>query len=226
MKSSLLKTGLRSLAFPIAFVFLETVPSMLGSAWAASASEIPDVLKDEEALVSQAPLLTRALEEPRFIEHALWHGLRSVSRIAVADLDGDEDLDVVAASYAANTILWFENDGRERFSRHVVDDSFFGVTWVEAADLDGDSDQDIIASTTEAQALAWWENDGAGTFSRRIIDASYEFLWNGCAIGDLDNDQDVDVGGGTSGGGLAWWENDGTGQFIRHVLPSEDKARS
>ncbi|MDP2898232.1 MAG: FG-GAP-like repeat-containing protein [bacterium] len=146
-----------------------------------------------------------------------------MNAVSAADLDADGDVDVLAASCVADTIMWFENDGRQRFTRHVVDDSFFGPIWVEPADLDGDHDQDVVGACEEGEALAWWENDGTGHFTRHVIDASFEVAWDDCAIGDFNHDGSPDVVAGVYSGTLGWWQNDGTGRFLRHVLPSEPK---
>ena len=50
-------------------------------------------------------------------------------------MDGDNDMDVVAAAYNADAVSWFENDGNENFTEHVITDSFdgswtaFPLTW-------------------------------------------------------------------------------------------------
>jgi hypothetical protein len=139
-------------------------------------------------------------------------------------MDGDEDQDILAVSSDSNAVLWFENNGAEGFTCHIVDDSFPRAMWVESADFDGDNDRDIIAASSEARAMAWWENEGGGKFTRHVIEALFEFMWGGTAVADLDNDGDTDVAAG-SYSGLRWWENDGKGHFLRHPLEPEAKLQ-
>ncbi|MCP4406749.1 MAG: hypothetical protein GY807_03145, partial [Gammaproteobacteria bacterium] len=47
----------------------------------------------------------------------------SAYSVQVADLDGDGDMDVFSASYADDEIAWYENDGSENFTTHVIDSS-------------------------------------------------------------------------------------------------------
>ena len=78
-----------------------------------------------------------------------------------ADLDGDGDNDVLAASIAddQHRIVWYENtDGHGAFGPPQVI-AIEGALSVRAADLDGDGDNDVLGSN------AWYENiDGGGSF--------------------------------------------------------------
>ena len=74
-----------------------------------------------------------------------------------ADVDGDGDLDVVAAWALGDDVTWHENDGSMGFTDHdvgVLDYAFF----VEGVDLDLDGDvddglslEDLMAQLTTAQ---------------------------------------------------------------------------
>lgn len=66
--------------------------------------------------------------------------------VAVADLDGDNDLDILAAAQDANTVFWYKNDGLDIFSRHTLATGLQSVAGVGAADLDGDGDLDIVTA--------------------------------------------------------------------------------
>lgn len=73
---------------------------------------------------------------------------------AVADLDGDRDLDVVLVSLCNDwsdasrpSIIWLENDGRQRFSRHPIDQAPIGLITVACGDLNNDGRADIVAGS-------------------------------------------------------------------------------
>ena len=61
------------------------------------------------------------------------------------DLDDDGDVDVLGASMDSSDVIWWENDGKESFTKHVVDDYFEAATPVYAVDVDDDYDIDIVA---------------------------------------------------------------------------------
>jgi hypothetical protein len=101
-------------------------------------------------------------------ENIIWTAANGANEVIAADLDGDNDLDVVVASRFDDTVAWFENtDGDGSFSNEqiVVDDAL-DVIDVHPADLDGDGDVDLIYAPNDANVVNWVENtDGNGAFS-------------------------------------------------------------
>jgi hypothetical protein len=95
--------------------------------------------------------------------------LNGPAEIALGDLDGDSDLDLVTANGAFQSrrsdLTVFYNDGSGLFSyRHrlqVMKNS--GWKYVAVADIDADSDIDILAE--EGDATCVFRNDGVGRFS-------------------------------------------------------------
>lgn len=87
--------------------------------------------------------------------------------VAVADLDGDDDMDVVSASSIDGRILWFENiNGSGTFAAGEVIDVLKSAGSVVAVDLDDDGDNDLVACSSDGGHIVWYENmDGAATFS-------------------------------------------------------------
>ena len=121
-----------------------------------------------------------------------------VRTIEAHDIDGDGDLDVVAAT--SQGISWFENaEGRGQFaSQHVVDDET-NVFDIAVDDLDGDGDLDIVWSSYHLNprpphgAIGWYRNtDGFGSFiEERRIATRVGVV--GLHLADLDGDSDVDL---------------------------------
>jgi hypothetical protein len=142
------------------------------------------------------------------------------------DLDGDEDMDVLASSYVQSTtnnkIVWYENtDGQGTFGvQRVISDSEYGAWCVHAVDLDGDGDMDVLAASdrryTTYNRIAWYENtDSQGTFGiQHVISTSADGAQSVYAA-DLDGDGDMDVlSASDEDDKIAWYENtDGNGAF-------------
>ena len=79
--------------------------------------------------------------------------------VFAADMDGDGDMDIVSASYADDTIAWYENDGNTNPTWTAADiatsaDSAYSVF---AADMDGDGDMDIVSASYSDDTIAWYE---------------------------------------------------------------------
>ena len=136
-------------------------------------------------------------------------GTETYSTIALADFDGDGDLDAVTANLAG-VVSTFHNVGNAAAARFVSpgDPSPFGFTQEEAelVDLDADGDLDILSGTL------WYENSGSASqpgFEAPVVQPFG--LPNGgvsaaSSFADLDDDGDFDVLIGKSDGNLvlAW----------------------
>jgi len=161
----------------------------------------------------------------------LVHDPTSLQRTTVfaADLDGDQDGDVLFASTAE--VLWSENrDGAGTFDPPQTVGQFpaGGVRAVIAADVDGDDDNDVLAAYQCATSgcssdpdpflrrIVWYENtDGAGTFAGERLVSMDVTAPNSISAVDLDGDDDLDLlAGDVVGGKVLWFENlDGLGEF-------------
>ena len=67
--------------------------------------------------------------------------------VVASDVDGDGDMDVVRVSNDDHTIAWYENDGNENFTEHVITTSALGAITVRASDVDGDGDIDVLSAS-------------------------------------------------------------------------------
>jgi hypothetical protein len=136
--------------------------------------------------------------------------------LALADLDGDGDLDAFLANGRneapePNTVLWNDGQGNFRDSGQRLGDS---ESWAVALeDFDSDGDIDALISN-----IAWGEyfwNEGNGTFQRKQSlfspnsDGYYIGIWR-FKPADLNADTRLDLflagccGGGTSTGPDDW----------------------
>lgn len=120
------------------------------------------------------------------------------SSVAFADIDGDNDQDVVISG-ATNTdriTTLYTNDGTGIFSE-VLGTPFEGVAFSSLAfsDVDGDNDQDMLLSGSSADALytVLYTNDGTGNFTE-YANTPFEDINNGAInFVDVDGDNDEDV---------------------------------
>ncbi len=155
-----------------------------------------------------------------FTEHVISARSAGAGCVFAADMDGDGDLDVCAASWGDNTIAWYGNDGQEGFQEHVITTGAMGATSVFAADMDHDGDVDVLSASPNDNTIAWYENDGSQSFIRHRITAFAAGVQSVVAA-DLDDDGDMDVlSSSAHDGRMAWYENDGGQSFNEHGFGS------
>lgn len=79
---------------------------------------------------------------------------------------------MIATSWDDNDILWFENDGSQSFTQHIVEEAANGAWTAVGYDVDFDSDVDIVACHYKESVVAWHENDGSQSFYERALATS------------------------------------------------------
>ncbi|WP_179007633.1 T9SS type A sorting domain-containing protein [Winogradskyella forsetii] len=150
------------------------------------------------------------------VENVLSDTVESVTKVSIADFDGDGKLDVIAASINDNEINWFQNIGSGNFTSEIFVDTFLGgVRSLRPADIDGDGDLDFTTITSNDNNIKWYNNiDGLGNFSPYTITKNID---GGKTVfaGDLDGDGDSDLLSASHWDDkIAWYENkDGQGDF-------------
>ncbi len=134
--------------------------------------------------------------------------------VALGDMDGDGDLDIVSAhsvGATAEVIVW-RNDGGT-WTRFDVGTHDADMNTVALADLDGDGDLDIASSSTSSAAageVMVWQNNGlGGTWTRQDLGELGTFVF-ALDVADLDHDGNPDVVSGDGSNNVIAWQNDGT----------------
>jgi len=108
------------------------------------------------------------------------NGVYCAVTVTAADLDNDNDEDVIATAWWSDDIFWWENDGQETigWTRHTIDSFNNGVWPIATGDLDNDNDLDIITgadvltSGGSSAALTWWENSLSVSVEDELINNS------------------------------------------------------
>jgi hypothetical protein len=136
------------------------------------------------------------------------------------DLDEDGDLDVVATSWLANAVAWFENplvkqrdpsvpfprpSDRKFFDtrawegkpwiKHMIDPELPESRTVRFADFNADGYPDLLSTGSKKNLVVWYQHPGADPTSRwrrRVIDGTLFLPRHGHPV-DMDGDGDMDV---------------------------------
>jgi len=143
--------------------------------------------------------------------------------VAIGDLDGDGDADVVVASYNDDTVSWLENDGTpSNWTKRVISAGAGGANDVALGDFDRDGDVDVACAQYLDDEISWYRNSGASppTFGAFFVDSIPYDGPRALAVGDVDADGDLDLAAVSEDGDtVVWYSNDGTpatGEWSRH----------
>jgi len=115
----------------------------------------------------------------------------------LSDLNGDNQLDIIAFSESDNLVVWFENLGGGQFSnRNIISNDLDVVTKVFTEDINNDGNNDIVVASSFPRKIIWYENlDGLGSFDNEklISDVFVNQPPNDIYVSDIDNDGLKDV---------------------------------
>ncbi len=141
------------------------------------------------------------------------------------DLDADGDVDIIAAAYQGQALVWYANDGSGGgWQEHPIVSGLASAVVGHACDLDGDGDLDVAGAGEAASKIAWWENAGGGTgWNEHLVDAAAGSPFSVCSS-DLDGDEDLDLcSAAYAAHDIVWYENlDGSGEsWAKHTVDAE-----
>lgn len=170
----------------------------------------------------------------RFQPTTLIQNVPRVPNVQPVDLDGDGDLDLLAALYGmfkSGGICWLEQTADGEFVRHDIYKQN-GCSHVPTVDLDGDGRADFVAFfSQEHEEVLAFRNLGEGRFESTLLFRAKHPIYGSATMELTDLDQDGDWDALLSNGdaldqdpkpkpyhGLQWIENQGGFKFVAHHL--------
>ena len=141
--------------------------------------------------------------------------LTNTASIALGDVDGDGDLDVVTGNYYRANRLYLNNGTADPFNGVIGSDISSDAQNTQSlalGDIDGDNDLDLVAGNNGSTNRLYLNNGTAAPFetvagSEISNDVHYTYS---IALGDVDGDGDLDLVAGNCGQTNRLYLNDGT----------------
>ncbi|MBD2699665.1 VCBS repeat-containing protein [Spirosoma sp. BT702] len=133
--------------------------------------------------------------------------------VALGDVDGDGDLDLLTANYSNNNVSVRVNDGSGNYSGSTNVGVGNDPASVAVGDVDGDGDLDFVTANYNSNNVSVRVNDGSGNFSGTTnvgVGSSPQSV----ALGDIDGDGDLDLlAANSNSNNVSVRFNDGSGNF-------------
>ncbi len=151
--------------------------------------------------------------------------------VAIADINGDEWLDIVCSIDGTQTqvdkIRCFVNNGNGNYTFQqnlpTVGDA---PPIISLADLNGDDLVDIAYPNETIDRIDWHSQEADGLFSNVNTIGKYGWIFTSVFNADLNGDGYIDIalaeGKNGVSGKLTWLVNEGNNQFDKQVFISED----
>jgi hypothetical protein len=149
---------------------------------------------------------------PTWTKHMIDANTDNADYFQVADIDGDDTLDVITAgSFYGGDVVWYENN-HPSWIEHIIESSSEKYPTLNVTDIDGDGLHDVVATVVSANKVVWYRNENNGlSWTKYTIDDNLNNAFS-LNSGDIDGDDTVDILATTggpyySGSDVVWYEN-------------------
>ncbi len=112
--------------------------------------------------------------------------------IALADMDGDGDLDLFVSNYFSNDMYFIPNNGNRSFASPTSYATGGGCEGIDTGDIDGDGDADFVATDHFGSRIRPYRNINGLGFSSVGLFAAGNNPW-ALRLADMDGDGDLDT---------------------------------
>jgi len=137
--------------------------------------------------------------------------------VAVADIDGDGDNDIVTANVSGNNISVLKNNGNGTFAAKVDYTAGSSPRSLAIGDLDRDGDLDVAVGNSGFSSVSVFKNNGDGTFAAKVDYTAGGGLTS-VSLTDMDGDGHLDVvTSNSSVNSVTVLKNNGNGTFAAPV---------
>ncbi|UCH14917.1 MAG: VCBS repeat-containing protein, partial [Bacteroidales bacterium] len=165
---------------------------------------------------------------PDWIEHSIDNTTDNADFMIVADINGNDTMDVVTAgSIAQCKLVWYENKYPD-WIPHYIDSRWDKYSGATVSDFDGDGLLDVGVVIYEANKVVWYKNEDNGdSWTQNIIDDKLE----GSIVinsGDIDGDDRIDIVASSGsyyfeeGGDMIWYKNQPDGWIQDTIDHNQD----
>jgi len=165
----------------------------------------------------------------QFTEHLIIDNWESAGFVYVRDQIRGIDLDInddgftdfiATATPSGNKIAWFENDGNQNFTEHLLKENWYCVKRASAFDIDNDNDIDIVAAANVGEII-WFENDGDENFTEHLVISDWGEP-NAVLVEDINKDNFNDlVATSVVANEVVWFQNDGNQNFSKNIIKGQ-----
>lgn len=147
--------------------------------------------------------------------------LQEIGGLKLVDLNSDGTLDILAAGYTNDKLVWFEGNGDGTFgAEQTISSSIAGANGLAVGTIDAGNTIDIAVTAYDGNEVVWFSNDGSGSFTGPNTIDNTIIAPGSVNLKDVDGDLDLDAfitnaqfAGSTDIAVL--FRNDGNGTFTQ-----------
>lgn len=151
-------------------------------------------------------------------KHIIDDNLSTAEIVRVADINADNEPDIVITDYVEDKVLWYEND-LLNWTRHIIDSTLKGPMCPYVADMNGDDKVDILVKGLDEDVIVWYENNHPIWPRHQVANSTGRSTFLNAADIDGDNDMDVITSQWHYYGDVIWYENN-LPNWNKHIIAS------